>query len=57
MPQPGSFDWHPEPELIDFRDPERARKALEVLGETTWGQALDWLYEEAAEPKDGCPCG
>jgi glutamate/tyrosine decarboxylase-like PLP-dependent enzyme len=43
------FDWHPEPELIDVRDPERARHALETLGERTWTEALDWLYERAME--------
>jgi glutamate/tyrosine decarboxylase-like PLP-dependent enzyme len=41
------FDWHPEPELIDVRDPERARAALEQLGERTWTEALDWLYDHA----------
>ncbi len=43
------FDWHPEPELIDVRDPERARAALESLGERTWTEALDWLYDRAME--------
>jgi aromatic-L-amino-acid decarboxylase len=41
------FDWHPEPELIDIRDPERARPALEDLGERMWTEALDWLYDRA----------
>ena len=41
------FDWHPEPELIDVRDPERSRAALEDLGERMWHEALDWLYGEA----------
>jgi L-2,4-diaminobutyrate decarboxylase len=41
------FDWHPEPELIDVHDPERARAALERLGERTWTEALDWLYDHA----------
>jgi aromatic-L-amino-acid decarboxylase len=40
---------HPEPELIDVRDPERSRDALEGLGERTWKEALDWLYGPAAE--------
>jgi aromatic-L-amino-acid/L-tryptophan decarboxylase len=43
------FDWHPEPELIDVRDPERSREALETLGERAWTEALDWLYERAME--------
>ncbi|MGH2594398.1 MAG: pyridoxal phosphate-dependent decarboxylase family protein [Actinomycetota bacterium] len=38
---------HPEPELIDFRDPVRARAALEQLAERTLVEALDWLYGEA----------
>jgi aromatic-L-amino-acid decarboxylase len=42
-------DWHPEPELIDTRDPERSRAALERLGERTWAEALDWLYGPAAD--------
>src|SRR5687767_4757803 len=40
---------HPEPELIDFRDAERSRAALERLGERTWAEALDWLYGPAAD--------
>ena len=40
---------HPEPELIDTRDPERSRAALEQLGERTWREALDWLYGPATE--------
>ena len=46
MPEP--LD-HPEPELIDVRDPARSRAALEALGERTWREALDWLYGSAAE--------
>src|SRR3990172_8498273 len=41
------FDWHPEPELLGFRDPRVAREALERLGVATWHAALDYLYEEA----------
>ena len=44
MPDP--FSWHPEPELIGFRDPGEAREALEELGRLTWDTALDWLYED-----------
>jgi len=44
---PDPFSWHPEPELIGFRDPGEARAALEELGRLTWGTALDWLYEDA----------
>ena len=42
-----NFDWHPEPELIDVRDPAKARAALEGLGDALWREALDWLYDEA----------
>ncbi len=42
-------EWHPEPELIDTRDPERSRAALEQLGERTWAEALDWLYGPASQ--------
>ena len=41
------FSWSPEPELVDFRDPERSRAALDALGESTWREAIDWLYGEA----------
>ncbi len=43
----GRFAWHPEPELIDFRDPERSRKPLDALGAAAWCEALDYLYGEA----------
>jgi aromatic-L-amino-acid decarboxylase len=46
---PERFDWHPEPELIDIRDPGRARAALEQLGERMWREALDWLYGVAMQ--------
>jgi aromatic-L-amino-acid decarboxylase len=44
---PDPFSWHPEPELIGFRDPGEARAALEELGRLSWSTALDWLYEDA----------
>ena len=43
----GPFDFHPEPELIGFRDPERARGALEAFGRDVWDACLDYLYDEA----------
>jgi aromatic-L-amino-acid decarboxylase len=46
MPEP--LD-HPEPELIEFLDPERSRAALERLGERTWTEALNWLYGPATQ--------
>ena len=39
----------PEDELLHFMDPSRSRAALEELGETTWREALDWLYGHAAD--------
>jgi aromatic-L-amino-acid decarboxylase len=44
---PDPFAWHPEPELIGFRDPERARPALASLGRDVWEASLDYLYDEA----------
>jgi aromatic-L-amino-acid decarboxylase len=41
------FAWHPEPELIGYRDPERARAALEDFGKAVWDASLDYLYGEA----------
>lgn len=43
------FAWHPEPELIGYRDPERAREALESLGREVWAASLDYLYDRAFE--------
>src|SRR5262245_21697861 len=41
------FDWHPEPELINYREEARARAALERLGVAAWSTSLDYLYQEA----------
>jgi aromatic-L-amino-acid decarboxylase len=41
------FSWHPEPELIGFRDAARSRPALERLGAAAWQACLDYLYGEA----------
>ncbi|HZW00757.1 MAG TPA: pyridoxal-dependent decarboxylase [Candidatus Deferrimicrobium sp.] len=41
------FSWHPEPELIDIRDPGVSRPALERLGADAWGAGLDYLYGHA----------
>ena len=43
------FDWHPEPELIGFRDEGASRAALASLGTETWHEALTYLYGIAAE--------
>jgi glutamate/tyrosine decarboxylase-like PLP-dependent enzyme len=45
MPDP--FAWHPEPELIGYREPERARAALETFGRAVWDASLDYVYGEA----------
>jgi len=44
----GRFDWHPEPELIGFRDETVSRAAVERLGEATWATAVEFLYGQAA---------
>jgi aromatic-L-amino-acid decarboxylase len=41
------FAWHPEPELIGYRDEAASRDALVRLGETTWSAALEFLYGTA----------
>ena len=41
------FGWHPEPELLGYRDPSAARAALEAFGEAVWRTSLDYLYDEA----------
>jgi aromatic-L-amino-acid/L-tryptophan decarboxylase len=43
----GRFDWHPEPELIGFRDETRSRAAVADLGASTWHHALEFLYGTA----------
>lgn len=40
------FEWHPEPDLLDYAAPG-ARKALEELGAEAWRLALDYLADEA----------
>jgi aromatic-L-amino-acid decarboxylase len=43
----GRFDWHPEPELIGYRDEASSRAALAGLGTSTWHHALEFLYGTA----------
>jgi glutamate/tyrosine decarboxylase-like PLP-dependent enzyme len=43
---PSDFDWHSEPDLIDFHD-RSSRPALQRLGDATLSAALDYLYDEA----------
>jgi glutamate/tyrosine decarboxylase-like PLP-dependent enzyme len=51
------FDWHPEPELIGYRDAGASREALERLGADTWAAALDYLYDHAVDRAMGAPSG
>jgi aromatic-L-amino-acid/L-tryptophan decarboxylase len=41
------FDWHPEPELIGYRDEATSRAPLASLGMRTWHEALEFLYGTA----------
>ena len=41
------FAWHPEPELIGYRDPEQARNALGAFGGAVWDACLDYLYDDS----------
>lgn len=51
------FDWHPEPELIGYRDETASRAAMEALGTATWRAALDFLYGTAVHRAMGDPAG
>ena len=49
------FAWHPEPELVGYRDETASRDALARLGADTWAAALDFLYEHALDRAMGDP--
>ena len=49
------FDWHPEPELVGYRDETASRDAMEQLGAATWRVALDFLYGTAVHRAMGDP--
>ena len=49
------FNWHPEPELIGYRDEASSREAMERLGDATWRSALDFLYGTAMDRAMGDP--
>ena len=49
------FDWHPEPELIGYRDEGASKAALTALGQQTWAAALDFLYGTAMVRAMGDP--
>ncbi len=54
-PPDDPFGWHPEPELLDVRDGDRSRPALERLGSASWAAALDYLYGEGLRRGMGEP--
>jgi aromatic-L-amino-acid/L-tryptophan decarboxylase len=43
------FVWHPEPQLIGFRDAAQAREALDAFGKAIWNASLDYVYDEATK--------
>ena len=49
------FAWHPEPELVAYRDETASREALRQLGAETWEAALDLVYRQAMERAMGDP--
>ena len=49
------FDWHPEPELVGYRDEATSRAALASLGLETWHHALEFLYGTAVVRAMGTP--
>src|SRR5262245_11148898 len=49
------FDWHPEPELVAYRDERASREALATLNEATWREALDLIYGQAMDRAMGDP--
>jgi len=51
------FDWHPEPELIGYRDADGSREALTALNARTWQAALGFVYGIAIERSMGDPAG
>jgi glutamate/tyrosine decarboxylase-like PLP-dependent enzyme len=51
------FAWHPEPELIGYRDAGASRESLERLGAKTWAAALDFLFDHAMDRAMGAPSG
>ena len=52
-----TFDWHPDPGLLDYRSEAGAREALRRAGVSTWETALDYLYDHAFERGMGEPAG
>ena len=52
----GRFDWHPDPDMLDFRS-GTARPALDEAGRATWAAALDYVYEHGLVRGTGEPPG
>jgi aromatic-L-amino-acid decarboxylase len=42
-----SDGYLPDPELLDLRDADASRPAIEGFGSAIWAEALDWLYGQA----------
>ncbi len=49
------FAWHPEPELVAYRDEGASRASMARLGERTWAAALDYIYGTAMDRAMGDP--
>ncbi len=41
------FAWHPEPDLLGYRDAHASREALRDAGAAAWEAAIDYLYDHA----------
>ena len=46
---PRALRWHPEPELIGYRDEATSRARSSTLARPTWHEALEFLYGIAIE--------
>jgi glutamate/tyrosine decarboxylase-like PLP-dependent enzyme len=51
----GARAWHPEPELIEIRDPAISRAALRDAGAAVWDAALEYVYDHALARAMGEP--
>ena len=49
------FAWHPEPELVAYRDEAASREAMANARRATWQAALDLVYGQAMERAMGDP--
>src|SRR3990170_2283795 len=53
----GPFDWHPEPELVNYRDEATSAEPLLEAGFATWEAAIAYLYDEGLARGMGRPTG